>query len=338
MNPLVSIVVPVYNGERYIDDCMKRLLEQTYAPLEILLVDDGSGDGSGGICDRYAAAVSHVRVIHQENGGPSRARNTGIAHAQGKYLMFTDVDDLLQADAVEKNVRIAEESDADVLMFGFWYYDVANDRKVTRPMKTSFCGSREEFFRDCLVETVETEVINAPWNKVFRREFLREQDLAFDPQIRIYEDLYFSLQAVSRAHKIAVNPELFYQYNVQTQGTQLNSYYPRFFDNITKIYHYAMDFCREFPEHEEQEMAFCRVYSGLGLTFLKQLSCRRGIADSERKKIVRRICREQDFLEAVRKSGLQGKRRLLYLLLKTQSTRWIIALYRSWNGIQQRCF
>ena len=84
MNPLVSIVVPVYNGERYIDDCMKRLLEQTYAPLEILLVDDGSGDGSGVICDRYAAAVSHVRVIHQENGGPSRARNTGIAHAQGK--------------------------------------------------------------------------------------------------------------------------------------------------------------------------------------------------------------------------------------------------------------
>ena len=248
MNPLVSIVVPVYNGERYIDDCMKRLLEQTYAPLEILLVDDGSGDGSGGICDRYAAAVSHVRVIHQENGGPSRARNTGIAHAQGKYLMFTDVDDLLQADAVEKNVRIAEESDADVLMFGFWYYDVANDRKVTRPMKTSFCGSREEFFRDCLVETVETEVINAPWNKVFRREFLREQNLAFDPQIRIYEDLYFSLQAVSRAHKIAVNPKLFYQYNVQTQGTQLNSYDPRFFDNITKIYHYAMDFCREFPE------------------------------------------------------------------------------------------
>ena len=200
MNPLVSIVVPVYNGERYIDDCMKRLLEQTYAPLEILLVDDGSGDGSGGICDRYAAAVSHVRVIHQENGGPSRARNTGIAHAQGKYLMFTDVDDLLQADAVEKNVRIAEESDADVLMFGFWNYDVANDRKVTRPTKTSLCGSREEFFRDCLVETVETEVINAPWNKVFRREFLREQNLAFDPQIRIYEDLYFSLQAVSRAH------------------------------------------------------------------------------------------------------------------------------------------
>ena len=99
-----------------------------------------------------------------------------------------------------------------------------------------------------------------------------------------------------------------------------------------------MDFCREFPEHEEQEMAFCRVYSGLGLTFLKQLSCRRGIADSERKEIVRRICREQDFLVAVRKSGLQGKRRLLYLLLKTQSTRWIIALYRSWNGIQQRCF
>mgnify|MGYP004514360639 FL=1 len=338
MNPLVSIVVPVYNGERYIDDCMKRLLEQTYAPLEILLVDDGSGDGSGSICDRYAAAVSHVRVIHQENGGPSRARNTGIAHAQGKYLMFTDVDDLLQADAVEKNVRIAEESDADMLMFGFWYYDVANDRKVTRPMKTSFCGSREEFFRDCLVETVETEVINAPWNKVFRREFLREQNLAFDPQIRIYEDLYFSLQAVSRAHKIAVNPELFYQYNVQTQGTQLNSYDPRFFDNITKIYHYAMDFCREFSEHEEQEMAFCRVYSGLGLTFLKQLSCRRGIADSERKEIVRRICQEQDFLEAVKKSGLQGKRRLLYLLLKTQSTRWIIALYRSWNGIQQRCF
>lgn len=338
MNPLVSIVVPVYNGERYIDDCMKRLLEQTYAPLEILLVDDGSRDGSGGICDRYAAEISRVRAIHQENGGPSRARNTGIAQAQGKYLLFTDVDDLLQADAVEKNVRIAEECDADVLMFGFWYYDVTNDRKVMRPMKTSFCGSREEFFRDCLAETVETEVINAPWNKVFRREFLLEQNLGFDPQIRIYEDLYFSLQVVSKARKIAVNPEMFYQYNVQTQGTQLNSYDPRFFDNITKIYHYAMDFCREFPEHEKQETAFCQVYSRLGLTFLKQISCRREPGNDERTEIVRRICREPDFLEAVKRSGLHGKRRLLYLLLKTQSCGLIIALYRSWNGIQQRGF
>ena len=126
MNPLVSIVVPVYNGERYIDDCMKRLLEQTYAPLEILLVDDGSGDGSGSICDRYAAAVSHVRVIHQENGGHGEAVNAGIRNATGLYFKVVDSDDWVNKEAYVQILKTLYEllrgpQTVDLLISNFVY-------------------------------------------------------------------------------------------------------------------------------------------------------------------------------------------------------------------------
>ena len=102
MNERISVIVPVYNGEKYLPICMKSLLEQTYRDLEILLVDDGSKDGSGALCDAYAAKDPRVRVIHQENQGVSGARNTGLDHATGAYVTFVDGDDYVEADYLER--------------------------------------------------------------------------------------------------------------------------------------------------------------------------------------------------------------------------------------------
>lgn len=116
---LASIVVPVYNIEKYIEKCIKSLLAQTYEQIEILLVDDGSPDGSGKICDAYAEKDARIRVLHKKNGGISDARNYGAKEAKGEYLFFIDGDDSVSPELVEKTVFCAEKQKAEMVIFDF---------------------------------------------------------------------------------------------------------------------------------------------------------------------------------------------------------------------------
>ena len=117
MKPLVSVIVPVYRVEAYLEQCVDSLLGQTLERIEIILVDDGSPDSCGAICDRYAAADPRVRTIHRENGGLSASRNTGIEAAAGEYLMFVDSDDWVESDYCGLPWELARTSGADLVMF-----------------------------------------------------------------------------------------------------------------------------------------------------------------------------------------------------------------------------
>ena len=116
---LISVIVPVYNVERYLRRCVDSILHQTYRNLEVLLVDDGSTDASGAICDEYAAQEERVTAVHQKNGGLSAARNAGLERAQGTYLCFVDSDDFLNSRMLETLCRDLQEQDADVAVVGF---------------------------------------------------------------------------------------------------------------------------------------------------------------------------------------------------------------------------
>ena len=115
--PLVSVIVPVYNVEPYLHRCIDSLVHQTLKDIEIILIDDGSTDGCGKICDEYAAADTRIRVVHQENAGLCEARNTGIDRAQADYLMFVDSDDWVQAEFCEIPLMLAKEHQADLACF-----------------------------------------------------------------------------------------------------------------------------------------------------------------------------------------------------------------------------
>ena len=124
--PVVSVIVPVYNVEPYLAQCINSILSQSFEDFEVLLVDDGSKDKSGGICDEYAARDSRIRVFHKENGGLSSARNFGLNRANGKYVMFIDSDDFfLENNAFSRLVRYADERELDILRFD---YTAVNDR------------------------------------------------------------------------------------------------------------------------------------------------------------------------------------------------------------------
>lgn len=137
---LVSIVVPVYNVEIYLDDCLKSVLAQTYSNLEIILVDDGSTDNSGAMCDAYMKIDSRIQVFHQKNGGLSAARNFGMRHASGKYIYFLDSDDYIEKNAIEELVKVAEDECADVV-----FLMAAYSIQIVKAMETKIvtCGQKD---------------------------------------------------------------------------------------------------------------------------------------------------------------------------------------------------
>ena len=115
--PLISIIVPVYNVEKYIDKCISSILQQTYPRIELLLIDDGSPDKSGIICDMYAQKDNRVRVFHKPNAGVSAARNTGINNAKGEFITFVDSDDWLEPDCIRRSLNIINKNELDLLQF-----------------------------------------------------------------------------------------------------------------------------------------------------------------------------------------------------------------------------
>ena len=120
---LVSIVVPIYKVEQYLERCVQSICNQTYPKLEIILVDDGSPDQCGELCEMYAKKDERIRVVHKENGGLSDARNEGVKYATGKYILFVDSDDYIAEDLVEKTVEVAETQNCDIVLFDYYYVE-----------------------------------------------------------------------------------------------------------------------------------------------------------------------------------------------------------------------
>ncbi|MGM9589478.1 MAG: glycosyltransferase family 2 protein [Faecousia sp.] len=204
---LVSVIVPVYNVEEYLGRCVDSILTQTYQNLEVILVDDGAKDGSGAICDAYAAKDSRVRVIHKENGGLSSARNAGIDIARGEYLEFVDSDDWLEPDAVESLLREALTNQTELVVGGRW------DVKATIGQKQQgLCPPRQEVLSgEKLVSRIFRwdHCDSSACDKLFAKRLFRE---ARFPQGVVCEDVPVMYKIVLDAGRIAMLPKPIYNY------------------------------------------------------------------------------------------------------------------------------
>lgn len=207
---LISVIIPVYNVEKYLRECVESVLKQTYQNFEIILVDDGSKDSSGDICDEYAEKDTRIRVIHKENGGLSRARNAGFEEAQGEYVYFLDSDDWIEEKALEELKQCAEENAADVVFFDAISFEDESGEKC----------EKQTYIRNGVYPSgLGTEVFAALQNnKEFRsavpllfmkKSFIDEQDIRFLPDV-LYEDLLYTFEVFCLASKVTQLSKTFY--------------------------------------------------------------------------------------------------------------------------------
>ena len=216
---LVSVVVPVYKVEPYLEKCVESIRTQTYPDLEIILVDDGSPDRCGEMCDMYAKEDSRIRVIHQENGGQGAARNRGVEQAKGKYLVFVDSDDWISADMIEKAVDAAERFQCDIVMFD--YYFAETDASEIREM---------DFPADQVMHITENKELlfapPAPWAKLFRRESWLKSGCQF-PAHTYFEDLAVMPFFILAADRIVYMKDALYYYRVRENSTMTGKNYEK---------------------------------------------------------------------------------------------------------------
>lgn len=213
---MYSVVIPVYQAKTCLSRCVDSWLGQTEKHLEVILVDDGSTDGSSGLCDELAKKDARVRVIHQKNEGVSAARNAGIRAATGDFLLFTDSDDYVAPDYLEKMARFQREADSDLVLCGFHHlYDGADILKV--PGRAGVYSIED--FSEAFLELYERSYLNMPWNKLFRRELAG----AFDSSLSLGEDLLFNLDYLRRCRRVAVLAEPLCYYIQEESRVTLSS-------------------------------------------------------------------------------------------------------------------
>lgn len=208
--PLISVIVPVYNVERYVEKCLNSILAQTYPNIELILVDDASTDKSGFICDGYAMRDPRVRTVHfQENRGPSAARNEGVRQVRGTYASFVDADDCVEPDLLEKLYQNLIENEADISICGA---DGIN-------LKSGAAGvySQAEAVL-CLAKGVPFNLV--PWGKLYNTELLRQSP--FDEQVFYSEDLLFLYLFLKRVQRVSYMPDALYHYT-HREGSQVQS-------------------------------------------------------------------------------------------------------------------
>lgn len=246
MNPMVSIIVPIYNAQNYLNRCIDSILNQEYTDFELLLVDDGSTDSSGSICDTYAASDDRIRVIHKTNSGVSDTRNTAIRQAKGTYLQFLDSDDWITPDATKLLVRAATEHNCDLVIADF--YRVVGERVSHKgDIEDDGVLTREEF-AEHMMENPADFYYGVLWNKLYRRDIIEKYGLQMDTSVSWCEDFLFNLEYILHANIFyALQAPIYYYVKtkgslVATQGISISKtikmkfmvfeYYNNFYKNV----------------------------------------------------------------------------------------------------------
>lgn len=218
----VSIIVPVYNVECYLNKCIDSLISQTYKELEIILVDDGSLDNSGKKCDEYALKDKRIKVIHQDNGGVSVARQTGLKTASGDYIIHADPDDWVEKTMCEELVRKAIDEDADLVICDYW---------TEEKDKTTYCSEKPSTLSSnrILEEIITGKLHGSCWNKLVKRSSIAQRGISFTPpHITVLEDTLFNCKFLHQDNiKVAYLPKAFYHYNKNNTSSLCHVAWPR---------------------------------------------------------------------------------------------------------------
>lgn len=260
MDVLVSIIVPIYNAEKYLNRCVDSILSQDYPHFELLLMDDGSRDSSGEICDAYEKKDARVRVVHKENSGVSDTRNQALELARGDYIQFLDSDDWIVPEATRLLVRSMEQYDCDMVISDF--YRVSGERVAQKgDIEEDRVMNRQEFAA-CMIENPADFYYGVLWNKLYRRRIIEENKIRMDASISWCEDFLFNLEYIRHASSFYALQVPIYYYlkrrgSLVTQGVSISNTVRM----KINIFEYYNEFYKDVYDHEDYANIKRQVYS-----------------------------------------------------------------------------
>lgn len=217
-NVKVSIVIPVYNAESYLTDCIESIINQSYQNIEIILVDDGSTDNSGSICDNYAKKDNRIKVIHEKNSGVSTARNSGIKASSSGYVNFIDSDDIVHSDYIKK---LVENVNSDLLPI--CRIEEFQDRVTIKNEDNGIINLNKDRF----IELCKLTLLNTPCCKLYNLDIIRNNNICFDTKLSLGEDLLFNLDYLKHIDKIVIVDQVLYYYRRSESNTLSTAYNPK---------------------------------------------------------------------------------------------------------------
>ena len=273
MQPLVSVIIGLYNVERFLrKKCLRDIRQQTYTNLEIILVDDGSTDGTGKLIDELSTEDTRIRVIHKQNGGVSSARNCGLDIATGEFIYFCDVDDVLTPTLIEQSSTLMQEHSIDMLIFGFnVIYAKGSLPNETVQFEDLLLKSNDE-----LKEIILSKLLNILpcgngflWNKLYRRDFIERYHFRFD-DLQLQQDEVFNMQIYPKVERLYVSSAVLYDYYIYGSGNNRSRYIPNRFNIYHSIYKQLTSTCTKWGIMDKQCHEFIteKFYKGLVATFL----------------------------------------------------------------------
>jgi len=222
--PLISIIVPVYNGAKYIDTCLQSIIKQTYNNTEIILINDGSTDNSEEILNKWQKKDKRVKVIHQQNGGVSNARNSGLNIAKGEYITFIDIDDYIYEDYINYLYTILEKNNADISV-------IPQPQKFT---SSTPIIQKEQDDKIIIMSGIEAacnmlyyNFAIGPWNKLISHSLITKNHLKFHEHLHFGEGFNFSIDCFQRANKVAVGHKKYYFYRTDNPNSAMTKFKKR---------------------------------------------------------------------------------------------------------------
>ena len=269
----ISVIVPIYNNEKSAEECIGSILSQSFENFELILVDDGSTDGSSDICDRYGRKDSRVKVIHNTNHGVSHARNTGIEMASGEYIAFVDADDYINKDTLKIAYDNIRKNEVDVVIWNNFFCKGESEKENIEFPKTSIINNRtvrNELVVTTLCPTMTSFGENAKvfvgmgfvWNKLFKKELIDKNEIRFDSGVELYEDVAFICKYMNNVESVSFVDTPLYHYRVSDKGATLR-YKPNIIES-NKLLMKSLDAILDVSKPMINEAYNCRLIRMLG--------------------------------------------------------------------------
>ena len=258
--PKFSIVISVYNIEKYLNECIDSVLGQSFTDFELILVDDGSPDNCPAVCDEYASKDSRVRVIHKKNAGPSAARNTGLDAATGEYIWFVDGDDYLLPGALQTAAQSTANSPDIVNFCNICFYDYKPDVEQGRRLYSYVGEADKKQICDIFTHSCTQDLLPYAWRNIYRTAFLKDNSIRFNESLRYSEDSVFNSEAFLKADKMIFSDKNVYAYRYRKDSLSKKPFNKKLIESL-ELYDRLRDenyqkYCA-FPNDEYYKDAGC---------------------------------------------------------------------------------